>query len=115
MHDDGRGDDFAFASAPGIQLLSASEQQLCSMLHILPEPFLVVKAALLTYAYAHHKALTLAHCQALCNIAPRKLSRVYDFFVEQGYVHAVLDACEWRTERAAKRARTEGAAGYPGE
>ncbi|WFD00791.1 Transcriptional adapter ada2 [Malassezia yamatoensis] len=98
-------DDFSFASAPGIQLLSENEQQLCSQLHILPEPFLVLKASLLTYSYAHHKALTLAHCQALCDIAPRKLSRLYDFFVQQGYVHAVLDACEWRKERSSKQRR----------
>ena len=111
--DDTKADDFSFANAPGIQLLSAQEQQLCSLLHILPEPFLVLKAALLTYAYAHHKALTLTHCQALCNIAPRKLSRVYDFFVQQGYVHAVLDACDWRSERAAKRARRSASSGTP--
>lgn len=111
--DDAKADDFSFANAPGIQLLSAQEQQLCSLLHILPEPFLVLKAALLTYAYAHHKALTLTHCQTLCNIAPRKLSRVYDFFVQQGYVHAVLDACDWRSERATKRARRSASSGTP--
>ncbi|WFD44851.1 Transcriptional adapter ada2 [Malassezia psittaci] len=105
LMDEQKPDDFSFASAPGIQLLSQKEQQLCSQLHILPEPFLVLKASLLTYSYAHHKALTLAHCQALCDIAPRKLSRLYDFFVQQGYVHAVLDACEWRKEHSNKQRR----------
>lgn len=113
LDDAHRSDDFSFASAPGIQLLTTKEQRICSLLHILPQPFLVLKAALLTYSYAHHKALTLAHCQRLCGIEPRKMSRVYDFFVQQGYIHAVMDACDWRNERkrmrsySPKRARQE--------
>lgn len=82
-------DEFAFASAPSIQLLTRDEQQLCSALHILPQPFLVLKAALLTYSYAHHRALTLQHCEQLFAIDPRKLAHVYDFFRDKGYLQAV--------------------------
>lgn len=101
MMDDGhrKDDAFSFATAPGIQLLTRDEQYLCSLLHILPEPFLVLKAALLTYSFAHHKALTLAHCQQLIAIAPRKMSRVYDFFAQHGYLGAVLDACDWHESK----------------
>lgn len=87
--DKGPDDEFSFASAPSIQLLTRDEQQLCSALHILPQPFLVLKAALLTYSYAHHRALTLQHCEQLCAVDPRKLAHVYDFFRDKGYLQAV--------------------------
>ncbi|WFD26459.1 Transcriptional adapter ada2 [Malassezia nana] len=90
--DKGPDDEFSFASAPSIQLLTSDEQQLCAALHILPQPFLVLKAALLTYSYAHHRALTLQHCEQLCAIDPRKLAHVYDFFRDKGYLHMVRAA-----------------------
>lgn len=90
--DKGPDDEFSFASAPSIQLLTRDEQQLCAALHILPQPFLVLKAALLTYSYAHHRALTLQHCEQLCAIDPRKLAHVYDFFRDKGYLHMVRAA-----------------------
>ena len=87
-----QADDFSFASAPSIQLLSAEEQQLCSLLHVLPQPFLIIKGALLTFSYAHHKALTVQHCHRLCPMDKRKVSHIYDFFRDKGYFDAVAAA-----------------------
>ncbi|PKI83739.1 Ada2p [Malassezia vespertilionis] len=93
-----KDDAFSFASAPGIQLLSLPEQQLCSALHILPQPYLMLKTALLTYSFAHNKALTLEYCQRISPISPRKLQRLYDFFLHHGYLHAVKSAHDWPQE-----------------
>lgn len=95
LADKGATEDFSFASAPSIQLLSPDEQQLCSRLHILPQPFLMLKAALLTFSFSHNKTLTLQHCEQLCAIDPRKMARVYDFFHEHGYLSAATAAARW--------------------
>mgnify|MGYP001762330625 CR=1 FL=1 len=94
---------FSFASAPGIQLLTPAEQRLCAALHILPQPFLVVKAAFLTSCYVQDKALTLEHLQRLVRVSPIKLSRVYDFFRQHGYLLAAREARECERPRGTKR------------
>lgn len=101
------GDAFSFATAPGIQLLTRDEQQLCSALHILPEPFLMLKTALLTYGYMHCGALTRERCEQLFrHISPRKMARVYQFFHERGYLGAVGAAAE-APAACSKRQRDE--------
>ncbi|WFD36459.1 Transcriptional adapter ada2 [Malassezia cuniculi] len=90
--DDRSEEPFSFATAPGIQLLSPEEQQLCSALHILPQPYLLLKSALLTFDCAHDRELALEHWQKLIHVGPKKLERVYDFFYAQGYVAAARSA-----------------------
>ena len=99
-------DEFSFATAPSIQLLTREEQQLCSLLHILPQPFLILKTVLLTYCFAHHRDLTIRHCERLCSIDPRKLAYIYDFFREKGYFHAVAQARTWEESQAPNASMT---------
>lgn len=88
----GSEETFSFATAPGVQLLSADEQQLCSTLHILPQPFLLLKSALLSFDYAHDRELALEHWQRMIHVGPKKLERVYEFFHTHGYVAAARNA-----------------------
>lgn len=106
------GDEFSFASAPSIQLLSPEEQQLCSALHILPQPFLLLKSVLLTSSFVHHRELTIEHWVHLCAIDRRKLAHIYDFFRDRGYFQAVTQASAWSeapppSTRASSRATTD--------
>ena len=107
------GDEFSFASAPSIQLLSPEEQLLCSALHILPQPFLLLKSVLLASSFVHHRELTIEHWVHLCAIDRRKLAHIYDFFRDRGYFQAVTQASAWSeappppSTRASSRATTD--------
>ncbi|KAI8324568.1 transcriptional adaptor 2 [Martensiomyces pterosporus] len=73
--------------ADGIELLSPSEQQLCSHLRIFPRPYLVVKETLLA-EYARTGHLKRRQARELVKIDVNKTSRLYDFFVENGWIKA---------------------------
>lgn len=90
--DDYRDEQFSFATAPSVQLLSPEEQHLCAALHILPQPYLLLKSALLTFDYTHDRELALDHWQRLIHVGPKKLEHVYDFFYTQGFIAAARSA-----------------------
>lgn len=71
----------------GVDLLSSSEQTLCSTLRLLPRSYLVIKDTLLA-EYANQGFLKRRAARALIKIDVNKTSRIYDFFIESGWISA---------------------------
>ncbi|KAJ1921426.1 Transcriptional adapter ada2 [Mycoemilia scoparia] len=72
-------------NADGVHLLNPGEQQLCSTLRILPRPYLVIKETILK-EYAKRGSLRRRQARDLVNIDVNKTGRIYDFFVESGWI-----------------------------
>ncbi|KAJ2484763.1 Transcriptional adapter ada2 [Coemansia sp. RSA 2320] len=74
-------------NAEGVELLSPSERDICSRLRIFPRPYLVVKEALLA-EYARTGILKRRQARQLVKIDVNKTSKLYDFFVQSGWIKA---------------------------
>ncbi|RUS24695.1 hypothetical protein BC938DRAFT_473218 [Jimgerdemannia flammicorona] len=71
--------------AEGVHLLTEEEQQLCSSLRIMPRPYLVIKETILKEC-ARLGGLKRRQARQLIKIDVNKTSRIYDFFVEVGWI-----------------------------
>ncbi|CAO3698162.1 unnamed protein product [Rhizopus stolonifer] len=76
--------------ADGVHLLTEDEQILCSTLRIMPRPYLVIKDTILK-EYAKQGFLKRRQARGLIKIDVNKTSRIYDFFVESGWIKAIKD------------------------
>ncbi|KAJ2794321.1 Transcriptional adapter ada2 [Coemansia furcata] len=74
-------------SADGVELLAASERDICARLRIFPRPYLVVKETLLA-EYARNGVLKRRQARQLVKIDVNKTSKLYDFFVQSGWIKA---------------------------
>ncbi|KAI7857170.1 hypothetical protein BDC45DRAFT_501849 [Circinella umbellata] len=75
------------SEADGVHLLTEQEQILCSTLRILPRPYMVIKDTILK-EYAKQGYLKRRQARALIKIDVNKTSRIYDFFIESGWIKA---------------------------
>lgn len=76
--------------ADGVHLLTEEEQILCSTLRIMPRPYLVIKDTILK-EYARQGYMKRRQARALIKIDVNKTSRIYDFFVESGWIKSFKD------------------------
>jgi transcriptional adapter 2-alpha len=76
--------------ADGVHLLTEEEQVLCSTLRIMPRPYLVIKDTILK-EYAKLGYMKRRQARSLIKIDVNKTSRIYDFFVESGWIKAFKD------------------------
>ncbi|KAI9366640.1 hypothetical protein BD770DRAFT_311663 [Pilaira anomala] len=76
--------------ADGVHLLTEEEQILCSTLRIMPRPYLVIKDTILK-EYARQGYLKRRQARSLIKIDVNKTSRIYDFFVESGWIKSFKD------------------------
>ncbi|KAJ1661062.1 Transcriptional adapter ada2 [Dispira simplex] len=74
-------------NAEGVHLLSPEEQQLCSVLRIMPRPYLVIKETILK-EYAIRGSLRRRETREMIKIDVNKTSRLYDFFLSMGWITA---------------------------
>lgn len=74
------------SEADGVSLLTPLEQTLCSNLRILPRPYLVIKETVLREAARLGGVMKRRQARELIKIDVNKTSRIYDFFVEMGWV-----------------------------
>ncbi|KAI8988156.1 hypothetical protein BDF20DRAFT_854172 [Mycotypha africana] len=88
------------SEADGVHLLTEEEQILCSTLRIMPRPYLVIKDTILK-EYAKQGYLKRRQARALIKIDVNKTSRIYDFFVESGWIKAFKDPVTIPTPAAA--------------
>lgn len=75
------------SEADGVHLLTEEEQTLCSTLRILPRPYMVIKDTILK-EYARQGYLKRRQARGLIKIDVNKTSRIYDFFIESGWIKA---------------------------
>ncbi|CDH53207.1 ada2p [Lichtheimia corymbifera JMRC:FSU:9682] len=73
------------SEADGVHLLTEEEQTLCSTLRILPRPYMVIKDTILK-EYARQGYLKRRQARGLIKIDVNKTSRIYDFFIESGWI-----------------------------
>ncbi|KAJ2853408.1 Transcriptional adapter ada2 [Coemansia erecta] len=83
-------------SADGMELLSESEREMCLQLHIFPRPYLIIKGSMLS-EYARSGYLSRRQAQELIKIDPAKSDKIYDFFVENGWIKALLSSASTGT------------------
>jgi transcriptional adapter 2-alpha len=74
------------ANSPSLHLLTDGEKTLCSSLRLLPKPYLVVKETLVREYARRGGKLRRREARDLVKIDVNKLSRVWDFLVQSGYL-----------------------------
>ncbi|KAF9583553.1 Transcriptional adapter ada2, partial [Lunasporangiospora selenospora] len=72
-------------NAEGIHLLTVPEQKLCSTLRILPKPYMIIKEQLLK-EHARQGGLKRRQAREMIKIDVNKTGKIYDFFVELGWI-----------------------------
>jgi transcriptional adapter 2-alpha len=79
------GQPLDISDAEGIELLSSSERNICSILRVMPRVYLCIKE---TFIAAYHKNgyLKRAQARSLVKIDVNKTSKLYDFFVSSGWI-----------------------------
>lgn len=78
------------SEADGVHLLTEQERVLCSTLRIMPRPYMVIKDTILK-EYAKQGYLKRRQARGLIKIDVNKTSRIYDFFIESGWIKAFKD------------------------
>ncbi|KAH0553277.1 hypothetical protein GP486_006585 [Trichoglossum hirsutum] len=73
-------------NATDLHLLTKEEQQLCSILRIMPKPYLVMKEHIIKEAMKQGGNLKKKTARDICRIDVNKGSRIYDFFVNSGWI-----------------------------
>ncbi|KAJ3269214.1 Transcriptional adapter ada2 [Borealophlyctis nickersoniae] len=71
--------------ADGVELLLNNEKELCSNLRIFPKAYMVIKETILR-EYAAKGFMKRRQARELIKIDVNKTSRIYDFFVEMGWI-----------------------------
>ncbi|KAI8077696.1 uncharacterized protein BX664DRAFT_343253 [Halteromyces radiatus] len=90
--------------ADGYHLLTKEEQDICSTLYMMPRPYLVIKDLILKQ-YAKQGFLKRKQLRDLVRIDSTKANRIFDFFVENGWIKAwqnpaeVLAAQQWEQQQ----------------
>jgi transcriptional adapter 2-alpha len=74
------------ANSPSLHLLTDGEKTLCSSLRLLPKPYLVVKETLVREYARRGGKLRRREARDLVKIDVNKISRVWDFLVQSGYL-----------------------------
>jgi len=73
--------------APGIELLTEDEIQLCSTLRFLPEVYMSHRDRLQKISF-HDNGVTLQYARSVLKVDVNKTKRLYDFLVEKGIIKA---------------------------
>ncbi|KAE8240116.1 hypothetical protein A4X13_0g7933 [Tilletia indica] len=80
------------SDAPSLNLLSEVEKQLCSVLRIKPEPYLVIKKTILVEHIRRKGHLSRRECRQLLQIDVNKVGKIWDLLHEQKYLEAAQKA-----------------------
>ncbi|CAG8540358.1 13540_t:CDS:10 [Ambispora leptoticha] len=75
-------------NAEGVHMLTPAERTLCSHLRIFPKPYMVIKEIILKEYARRDFRLKRREARELIKIDVNKTSRIYDFFVEMGWIHS---------------------------
>jgi len=73
--------------APGAELLSTREKDLCSSLRLFPQQYMVIKETLFRESLRSGGSLKKAIARQLIKIDVNKTSRIFDFFEQSGWIN----------------------------
>lgn len=85
----GGGMPLNIGDAPGVELLSQREKELCTVLRLLPKHYLVIKDALLRESF-RQGYLKKSMAKQLVTVDVHKTKKIYEFFVSCGWVSPTL-------------------------
>jgi transcriptional adapter 2-alpha len=77
---------FSQENATDLHLLTPEEVELCEKTRINPKPYLVIKEAILKEALKGNGTLKKKQVKEICRVEPQKGGRIFDFFVNSGWV-----------------------------
>ena len=75
----------------GVHLLSEAERKLCENLRIYPKSYLVIKETILKEWAKSGGTLRRRQARDLIRIDVNKTARIYDFFIEMGWIRRISD------------------------
>ena len=73
-------------NATDLHLLTQEEVELCEKTRINPKPYLVIKEMILKEALKGSGTLKKKQAKEICRLEPQKGGRIFDFFVNSGWV-----------------------------
>jgi transcriptional adapter 2-alpha len=73
-------------NAPDLHLLTKDEIKLCEVLRLQPKPYLMIKEQILKEAVKGNGALKKKQAKEICRLDSQKGGRIFDFFVNAGWV-----------------------------
>jgi len=73
-------------NAPDLHLLTADERELCSILRIMPKPYIAIKESIFREAHKHGGSLKKKTAKEICRIDSVKGGKLFDFFVHSGWI-----------------------------
>ena len=73
-------------NAPGLQLLTKEEIELCRTLRLQPKPYLAIKEAIVKEAVRVNGMLKKKQVREICHLDSQKGGRIFEFFVASGWV-----------------------------
>ncbi|KAL9102647.1 MAG: hypothetical protein Q9163_002233 [Psora crenata] len=79
--------DLKSENATDLHLLTKEEAELCSVLGLMPKPYLVMKEGVISEAMKNGGGLKRKSVKEMCKIDPSKSTRLFDFFVHSGWIH----------------------------
>jgi transcriptional adapter 2-alpha len=77
---------FGKESAADLQLLTPEEREICSVLRIMPKPYLALKETMIRAAMNNNGTLKKKTARELCKIDANKSSQLFEYFVHSGWV-----------------------------
>ncbi len=73
-------------NAPGLQLLTVEEKELCRALRIQPKPYLAIKEAVIKESVRGNGLMKKKQVREICRLDSMKGGRLFDFFVAAGWL-----------------------------
>ncbi|KAL2049961.1 hypothetical protein ABVK25_009828 [Lepraria finkii] len=73
-------------NATDLHLLTKEEADLCSVIRVMPKPYLVMKEAVIREAMKNGGALKRKVVREICKIDTSKSSKLFDFFLHSGWI-----------------------------
>ncbi|KAF2002372.1 transcriptional adaptor 2 [Amniculicola lignicola CBS 123094] len=77
---------FAKENASDLQLLTPEEREICSVLRIMPKPYLTIKENMVREAMKQGGSIKKKVAKEICRIDVNKAGQLFEFFVHNGWI-----------------------------
>ncbi|KAF2180586.1 transcriptional adapter 2 [Zopfia rhizophila CBS 207.26] len=77
---------FGKENASDLQLLTPEEREVCSILRVMPKPYLTIKDTMIQEAMKNGGAIKKKVAKEICRIDVNKGGQLFDFFVHNGWI-----------------------------